>query len=143
LSRDFDDWSEAVSRVGNCAHPIRLCGSSDTVDTWTGEIVASYRSSDEPLGITYVGCGNRRASECLSCPRLYAADMFHLIWAGVTGGKTVPASVADHPLVFATLTAPSTCGDAVADNEIDVVIRPSWSRAHPRAPRAFRRSNPA
>jgi hypothetical protein len=33
--------------------------------------------------------------------------MFHLIRAGVTGGKTVPESVADHPLLFATLTAPS------------------------------------
>ena len=107
VSQDFDAWSEALSRVGNCAHPIRLLGSSQTVDKLTGEIVASYSSSDEPLGITYVRCGNRRASQCLSCSRLYAADMFHLIRAGVTGGKTVPASVADNPLVFATLTAPS------------------------------------
>ena len=107
VSRDFDAWSEALSRVGNCAHPIRLQGSSQTVNTLTGEIIASYSSADEPLGVTYVRCGNRRASQCPSCSRLYAADMFHLIRAGVTGGKTVPASVADHPLVFATLTAPS------------------------------------
>ena len=33
--------------------------------------------------------------------------MFHLIRAGVTGGKTVPESVAENPLVFATVTAPS------------------------------------
>jgi len=33
--------------------------------------------------------------------------VFHLIRAGVTGGKTVPESVAENPLVFATLTAPS------------------------------------
>ena len=33
--------------------------------------------------------------------------MFHLIRAGVAGGKTVPESVAENPLVFATLTAPS------------------------------------
>ena len=32
--------------------------------------------------------------------------MFQLIRAGVIGGKTVPATVADNPLVFATLTAP-------------------------------------
>ena len=107
VSRDFDAWSEAVARVGNCAHPIRLAGSSHTVDKSTGEIISSYRSTSEPLGITYVRCGNRRASQCLSCSRLYAADMFHLIRAGVTGGKTVPTSVSDHPLVFATLTAPS------------------------------------
>ncbi len=33
--------------------------------------------------------------------------MFHLIRAGVSGGKTVPETVADNPLVFATVTAPS------------------------------------
>jgi hypothetical protein len=33
--------------------------------------------------------------------------MFHLIRAGVSGGKTVPPTVADNPLVFATMTAPS------------------------------------
>ena len=33
--------------------------------------------------------------------------MFQLIRAGVAGGKTVPASVAENPLVFATVTAPS------------------------------------
>jgi hypothetical protein len=33
--------------------------------------------------------------------------MFQLIRAGITGGKTVPASVADNPLVFVTLTARS------------------------------------
>ena len=107
VSRDFVAWSEALARVGNCAHPIRLQGSSQIVDKVTGEIVSSYSSADEPLGVTYVRCGNRRASQCLSCSRLYAADMFHLIRAGVTGGKTVPESVADHPLVFATMTAPS------------------------------------
>ena len=107
VSRDFDAWSEALARVGNCAKPVRLAGSSDTIDTATGEIISSYRGADEPLGVTYVRCGNRRASQCLSCSRVYAADVFHLIRAGVTGGKTVPASVADHSLVFATLTAPS------------------------------------
>ncbi|MBA2560045.1 MAG: hypothetical protein H0V07_09190, partial [Propionibacteriales bacterium] len=107
VSRDFDGWSEALSRVENCAHPIRLHGSSETVDRATGEIVSSYASSREPFGVTHIRCGNRRASECPSCSRLYAADMFHLIRAGVSGGKTVPESVADNPLVFATVTAPS------------------------------------
>ena len=107
VSPDFDAWSEALARVGNCARPIRLRGRSDTIDTATGEIVSSYSSEEEPLGLTHVRCGNRRASECPSCSRLYEADMFHLIRSGVIGGKTVPASVADNPLVFATLTAPS------------------------------------
>ena len=50
----------------------------------------SYASADEPLGVLHVRCGNRRAAECPSCSRLYAADTFHLIRAGVAGGKGVP-----------------------------------------------------
>ena len=107
VSRDFDAWSEALARVGNCAHPVKLHGHSQRIDTATGEILGSYSSASEPLGVTHVRCGNRRASVCPSCSRRYAADTFHLIRAGVAGGKTVPETVADNPLVFATLTAPS------------------------------------
>ena len=107
LSSEFQAWSATAARVGYCAHPVRLLGSSMRVDTRTGEVVSSYSSSQEPLGLTYLRCGNRRASECPSCSRIYAADTFHLIRAGVTGGKTVPAHVSANPLVFATLTAPS------------------------------------
>ncbi|MGH3459583.1 replication initiator [Aeromicrobium sp.] len=106
-SDDLDPFSEALSRVGNCSNPVKLVGRSETVDTATGEIVSTYSSEDEPRGVTYVRCGNRRASHCPSCSRVYAADMFHLIRAGVVGGKTVPESVAENPLVFATVTAPS------------------------------------
>ncbi|EWT06049.1 MULTISPECIES: replication initiator [Intrasporangiaceae] len=107
LSRDFDAWSETASRVGHCAKPIRLHGSSQTVDTRTGEVLSSFSSTDAPLGVLHVRCGNRRAADCQSCSRVYAADTFHLIRAGVTGGKGVPEEVAENPLVFATLTAPS------------------------------------
>lgn len=107
FSRDFDDWSEVLSRVGFCANPIRLVGRSETFDTRTGELVRSYGSADEALGVTFTRCGNRRADKCESCSRLYAADTFQLIRAGIAGGKTVPATVADNPLIFATLTAPS------------------------------------
>ena len=55
--------------------------------------------------MTFTRCGNRRADRCESCSRLYAADTFQLIRAGIAGGKTVPQAVADNPLVFATLTA--------------------------------------
>jgi hypothetical protein len=105
-SPGFDAWSEVLSRVGNCARPIRPYGHSVTIDTATGEIVRSYASSQDPFGVTHIRCGNRRATACPSCSRLYAADMFHLIRAGVTGGKSVPDTVAENPLVFATLTAP-------------------------------------
>ena len=107
VSRDFDAWSEAAARVGHCARPVRLHGRSETVDVRTGDVVASFCSTDAPLGVLHVRCGNRRASECPSCSRLYAADTFHLIRTGVTGGKGVPDTVSDNPLVFVTLTAPS------------------------------------
>ncbi|MFC8503016.1 replication initiator [Pedococcus sp. NPDC057267] len=107
VSDDLDAWSVAASRVGYCSNPVHLVGASTTIDTTTGEVISSYTSADEPLGSTVVRCGNRRESACPSCSRLYAADMFQLIRAGVRGGKTVPTEVADNPLVFATLTAPS------------------------------------
>lgn len=107
LSADFTAWSETAAKVGHCAHPVRLHGSTTRVDPSTGQVLSSYTSASEPLGATYVRCGNRRESKCPSCSRIYARDTFELIRAGVAGGKTVPASVADNPLVFATLTAPS------------------------------------
>lgn len=102
-----DAFSDALARVNNCAHPIRLRGRSDTVDTTTGAVLSSFSSADAPLGVVMVPCGNRREHICPACSRTYAADTFQLIRAGVAGGKTVPASVGAHPLVFATLTAPS------------------------------------
>jgi hypothetical protein len=107
VSGRFHAFADALFRVGNCARPIRLRGTSDRIDAATGEVLSSYDSASEPLGVTHVRCGNRRASECPSCSRVYAADMFQLLRAGVCGGKTVPETVADNPLVFATLTAPS------------------------------------
>jgi Replication initiator protein, pSAM2 len=106
-SADLDDWASAAARVGFCSSPVRLVGHSVAVDRTSGEVVRQYASADEPGGVTFVRCGNRRADQCPSCSRLYAADTFHLIRAGVAGGKGVPEAVADNPLVFATLTAPS------------------------------------
>ncbi len=107
LSAQWSAWAETAARVGHCARPIRLRGHNLRVDLATGEVLSSYTSASEPLGVTHVRCGNRRESVCPSCSRVYAADTFHLIRAGVTGGKGVPEQVADNPLVFATLTAPS------------------------------------
>ena len=52
-------------------------------------------------------CGDRRASVCPPCAETYRADTYQLIRAGLAGGKGVPESVAIHPCVFATFTAPS------------------------------------
>src|SRR5690242_874731 len=106
-SRRFDAWAATASRVGHCTGPIRVRGTSTTFDVATGQPIRCYSTDSEPLGVLHLRCGNRRADVCPSCSRLYAADMFHLLRSGVVGGKGVPAHVADNPLVFATLTAPS------------------------------------
>jgi Replication initiator protein, pSAM2 len=62
---------------------------------------------DEPTEYLLVACGNRRASRCEPCARVYADDTFHLIRSGLIGGRDIPPSVAAHPVVFATFTAPS------------------------------------
>ncbi len=103
----FDAWADAASRVGHCAHPIKLVGSSSRVDRATGEVTSTYSSRHEPFGVTYVRCGNRRGSVCPACSRIYARDTFEMIRAGVVGGKSVPEQVSGNPLVFLTLTAPS------------------------------------
>ncbi len=42
-----------------------------------------------------------------ACSGGHAADTFHLVRAGLCGGKNVPETVRTHPRVFLTLTAPS------------------------------------
>lgn len=103
----FDAWSVAAARVGFCSRPVKLRGRATRIDRGTGEVLSSYSSSADPSGLTYVRCGNRRDSQCPSCARVYARDTFELVRAGISGGKSVPATVSANPLVFATLTAPS------------------------------------
>jgi hypothetical protein len=52
-------------------------------------------------------CGTRRESTCPSCAATYRADAYQLLASGLRGGKGVPESVADHPRLFVTFTAPS------------------------------------
>ncbi|MGA5165699.1 MULTISPECIES: replication initiator [Streptomyces] len=52
-------------------------------------------------------CNNRRATRCAACAEVYRRDTFHLITAGLCGGKGTAEQVGTHPRVFATLTAPS------------------------------------
>ena len=108
LREDFDQWAEQAARVGHCAHPIRLTGQQHTVQAATGSILSTFASASLPDKVLYVRCNNRRASCCPSCSRTYQGDTWHLLKAGAAGGdKGVPKSVASHPMVFATLTAPS------------------------------------
>ena len=103
---DYFAWLDHVSSAAGCAHPIRLLGRIDTVDTTTEQILATRSTLPMPDSIIYKACGNRRAAVCPSCSTTYRRDAYQLIRAGLVGGKGVPATVAGHPAVFATLTAP-------------------------------------
>ena len=87
---DFDRAQQQIERLGGCTEPVRLTGHTTTVDTTTGEVLHRYSTDTEPTGSLLTTCGNRRASRCPACSRLYATDTYHLIRAGLTGGKTVP-----------------------------------------------------
>ena len=98
---------DAEKRARGCTRPVRLVGSTSLVDRSTGDVRPVYSSSSELDGITYVRCGNRRAAVCPSCSADYKGDAWHLLMCGLAGGKGIPASVAEHPCTFTTLTAPS------------------------------------
>jgi hypothetical protein len=103
----FGPWLDQIRRIGGCEHPIYLTGSSLTLNPATGEILARLDSAHLPHGRLAIACGNRRASRCVPCSYLHQGDTYHLIVAGLAGGKSLPAEVRTHPRVFATFTAPS------------------------------------
>jgi hypothetical protein len=103
----FTRWHTQTASTGFCAQPIRLAGAGQRVDATTGEISGTYTTVDEPDGVLLVACGTRRAAVCPPCSATYRADSYQLVAAGLRGGKTVPAVVAEHPAVFVTFTAPS------------------------------------
>lgn len=107
-SESRDGWEAQGRKVGFCHRPVRLSGGARTVDRATGTVMSEFRSSQLPDGVLCVRCGNRREAVCPPCSREYGGDMWHLLRAGAAGGdKGVPTSVTTHPMVFATLTAPS------------------------------------
>lgn len=119
--QNWQRWARQVEHTGHCVRPIRLHGRAYAVDATTGEVRASYTSTSEPDGTLLVACKDRRAAVCPSCAQTYRADTWHLVAAGLRGGRldpqagvreqaataAVPASVVTHPVVFATFTAPS------------------------------------
>jgi len=100
-STGFQDWRREVTAIGGCAAPIHLSGSSRIYDRATGTVLT------ERDGDILAPCGNRRASVCPACSDRYASDAYHLLHAGMAGGKGVPDTAAQHPRLFITLTAPS------------------------------------
>jgi hypothetical protein len=98
---DYSRWRDRVEQVGGCSVPIHLNGEFEVTHLATGQ------SLTRRAGTVLAPCGNRRESVCPRCSDRYAADAFHLIRAGLSGGKGVPDSVAGKPRLFVTLTAPS------------------------------------
>jgi hypothetical protein len=103
----YDRWAELVAQAGYCHHPIRLQGRVEQADPTTGEVREVYDSDREPDGVLLKACGTRRESRCPSCAAVYRADAYQLLAAGLRGGKGVPDTVASHPRLFVTFTAPS------------------------------------
>ncbi|MGH2557260.1 MAG: replication initiator, partial [Actinomycetota bacterium] len=86
-SPGYEDWWAKVTDSGFCASPVRL-----------------ERTTSEAQTEVFVRCKNRRASVCPSCSQLYAGDTWELVHAGIAGDEEL---LTGHPMVFATLTAPS------------------------------------
>ncbi|WP_151901800.1 replication initiator [Tsukamurella tyrosinosolvens] len=89
---DYRPWWRAVTGTGFCSNPIHLHRRHGLI----GEDRLMLR------------CGNRRAAVCPPCSRLYGGDTWQLVHAGILGGHHgIPTTVAEHPMAFVTLTAPS------------------------------------
>jgi hypothetical protein len=104
---DYPRWLAGTLAAGGCVRPIRLRGTIRDIDPATGEILYDLDTKTTPDKVIYLPCGDRRASVCPPCAETYRADTYQLIRAGLAGGKGLPESVAIHPCVFATFTAPS------------------------------------
>jgi hypothetical protein len=92
---------------GGCLQPVLLRGRVDHIDGTTGELLHRYTTVHEPGGVLPIACKTRRASQCPPCAEVYRADTYQLSHAGLSGGKGIPETVATHPCVSTTLTAPS------------------------------------
>src|SRR5829696_1085103 len=106
-SEQWERFERQLRSAGYCRHPVRLRGQIDGLDVETGEVRTIFTTATEPDETLLKCCGNRREAVCPSCAEVYRGDAFQLVAAGLRGGKGVPETAADHPIVFATLTAPS------------------------------------
>jgi len=102
---DFPRFEAQLRSSGYCARPVQLRGRVETCGADGRRRV--WSTDTEPDGILRKACGNRREAVCPPCSERYRGDAYQLIVAGLRGGKGVPATVAEHPALFVTLTAPS------------------------------------
>ncbi|MGW4440146.1 replication initiator [Streptomyces sp. NPDC004596] len=104
---DLSAYARQIQRLGGCEQPVRMEGHRLDVHATTGEVVREIVDSSLPAGQLLIRCNNRRATRCAACAEVYRKDTFHLVTAGLSGGKGIGPAVAAHPRVFATFTAPS------------------------------------
>lgn len=115
-------WERQVARVGGCFAPVRVRGGAHAVDLATGTVTDTFTTTNEPDGTLLLPCGDRRSAVCPACAETYRRDSWYLIAAGLRGGRLaverpgsrglvsaggLPEGLSKHPMVFATLTAPS------------------------------------
>lgn len=103
---DYPAFEAQLRSSGYCSRPVRLQGRVDVCDGY-GRRRQVWTTDGEPDGLLRKACGNRREAVCGPCAERYRLDAWHLIAAGLRGGKGVPDTVTGHPALFATLTAPS------------------------------------
>jgi replication initiator protein RepSA len=103
---DYPGFEAQLRSSGYCSRPVRLQGHIDVCDGY-GHRRQVWSTDGEPDGILRKACGNRREAICGPCAERYRRDAYHLIAAGLRGGKGIPDTVTGHPALFATLTAPS------------------------------------
>ncbi len=100
----LDAFRAQGAGCGWCRHPIRLRGV--VFDNGDAGHPLLFSTAQLPDGVTLKACGNRRATRCPACAAIYRGDARHLVKAGLLGGKGIDPSVAAHPAVLLTLTAP-------------------------------------
>jgi hypothetical protein len=103
----YDAWLKHIWPAAACTRPVRLRGDIKHIDAATGELLRTVPTIGMPDWSIYKACGNRRTRVCPGCAEIYRRDAYHIIRAGLIGGKGVSPAVAAHPAVFVTLTAPS------------------------------------
>ena len=110
---DFETLQKQLRSTGYCARPVLLDGYLETRGA-DGRWRSTWSTMTQPDGVLRKACGNRREAVCPVCAERYRQDAYHLIAAGLRGGKGVPDSVTEHPMVFVTLTAPTFGRGALA-----------------------------
>jgi hypothetical protein len=95
-ARELSALQDQIERTGGCERPVRLRAQGP-----------GSPSLGQPDGVLLVACKSRRETRCRPCSVTYRADAKQIVRTGIEGGKGVPGSVAGHPALFLTLTAPS------------------------------------